>query len=45
MTAAEEIGIRWPSGEVTRLKNEVANQILVIDEEKGILRRQSFSKR
>jgi hypothetical protein len=45
LTTAEEIGVRWPSGKVTRLKNEAANQTLVVDEEKGVLRRQSFSKR
>ncbi len=41
---AEEIGIRWPSGAVTRLRNEAANQILVIDEDKGIVSRQPLSK-
>jgi hypothetical protein len=44
LPAAEEIGIRWPSGAVTRLKNEAANQVLVIDEDKGVVERQPLSK-
>jgi hypothetical protein len=44
LSEAEEIGIRWPSGKVTKLKNETANQILVIDEDKGVVERKSFSK-
>jgi hypothetical protein len=31
--------------EVTRLNNEAAGQILVIDEEKGVVQRQQFAKR
>jgi hypothetical protein len=45
MQEAQEIGIRWPSGKVTRLNNEAAGQILVIDEEKGVVQRQQFAKR
>jgi hypothetical protein len=37
---ADEIGIRWPSGKVTRLKDEAAGQVLVVDEEKGVVERQ-----
>jgi hypothetical protein len=32
---ADVIGIRWPSRKVTELKDVAANQILVVDEEKG----------
>ncbi|HEX8236174.1 MAG TPA: CRTAC1 family protein [Abditibacteriaceae bacterium] len=45
MTVAEEIGIRWPSGKVTRLKNEAARQILVVDEDAGVVQRQRIPAR
>jgi hypothetical protein len=44
MITADEIGIRWPSGKVTRLKNEAVNQIIIVDEEMGVLSRQQFIK-
>ena len=33
---AEELEIRWPSGKVEKFKNLKANQILVIEEGRGI---------
>lgn len=32
--------LRWPSGKITRYKDVVANQSLVIDEDKGVVTRQ-----
>jgi hypothetical protein len=36
--------IRWPSGKVTELKNLPANQIVTVNEEKGIVKQQPFHK-
>jgi hypothetical protein len=43
MQEAEEIGIRWPSGKVTRLNNEAADQVIVVDEEKGVVQRRALN--
>jgi hypothetical protein len=42
---ADVIGIRWPSRKVTELKDVAANQILVVDEEKGVAEQKSFVQR
>jgi hypothetical protein len=41
---AAAITLRWPSGKVTQLENVAANRILTIDEVKGIIRQQPFSR-
>jgi hypothetical protein len=39
---ADLIGIRWPSRKLTELKDVAANQILVIDEEEGLVEQKTF---
>ncbi len=39
---AELIEIRWPSGQVDSLKDVKANQLIVVEEGKGIVRTQTF---
>jgi hypothetical protein len=39
---ADLIGIRWPSRKLTELKDVAANQILIIDEDKGLVEQKSF---
>jgi hypothetical protein len=39
---AELLSIRWPSGAAVQFENVAANQILVIDEKKGIISRKPF---
>ena len=39
---AELIEIRWPSGQVDTLKDVKANQLIVVEEGKGIVRTQTF---
>jgi hypothetical protein len=38
-----EVSIEWPSGKKTHLKDVAAGQILWINEDKGIIRQQSFT--
>ncbi len=39
---AELIEIRWPSGQVDTLKDVKANQLVVVEEGKGIVKTQTF---
>jgi hypothetical protein len=39
---AEGIAIRWPSGAVTKLENIAANQMIVVNEEKGMIEQKPF---
>jgi hypothetical protein len=39
---ADIIGIRWPSRKVTELKDVAANQVLIVDEEKGVVEQKPF---
>jgi len=38
----ELLEIRWPSGQVDTLKDVKANQLIVVEEGKGIVRTQTF---
>ena len=40
---AELIEIRWPSGQVDTLKDVKANQLIVVEEGKGIVKTQTFA--
>jgi len=41
----EELLIRWPSGQETRLRGVTANQMVVVNEARGIVRRQPLRQR
>lgn len=42
--AADEIGIRWPSGSKTILRDVAANQIITVQEGRGIVSQQPFAR-
>ncbi len=39
----EKMNVLWPSGHITRLNNIAANQILTINEDKGLLQQRPFT--
>jgi hypothetical protein len=39
----ELLEIRWPSGSVEQLKNVAANQLVFVEEGKGMVRTQQFA--
>jgi hypothetical protein len=43
-TKAEELTIDWPSGETTQLRNVPGNQMIGIEEGKGIIKQQPLAR-
>jgi hypothetical protein len=44
-TAIDRMEIRWPSGRVERVDNPLVNQIITVDEGKGVVKRAPFVRR
>jgi hypothetical protein len=44
-TQADGVEVRWPLGLVESFKNVAPNQLLVLQEGQGIIRREKLSKR
>jgi hypothetical protein len=43
-TKADSIEVQWPSGQVEKLSNVIANQTITIREGKGVVANKAYSK-